>query len=85
MFNILILGALTFLAFAIVMKKIGIPRFLRMGWTADLGISLVMGLIFVGTFTGMATGLVAGIFLSIFLSVCRRFSPKPEPKKRKRR
>jgi MFS superfamily sulfate permease-like transporter len=85
MFNILILGLLTFIAFALVMKKIGIPTFLRMGWVADLVISLAMGMIFIGTFTGMATGLIAGIFLSIFLSVCRRFSPKPEPKKRRRR
>ena len=75
MLEVLFLGFLTFVAFALVMKKIGLSRFVKLGWFADLGISLFMGLIFVGTFTGMATGLVAGIMLSIFLSICRWFSP----------
>jgi len=76
MLEILGLGFLTFLGFALVMGKIGIGRFVKAGWVADLGISLFMGIIFVGTFTGMATGLVAGIMLSLFLTVCRWFSPK---------
>ena len=76
MFEILFLGFLTFVAFALVMMKIGLWRFVKMGWMADLGISLFMGVIFVGTFTGMATGLIAGIMLSIFLTVCRWCSPK---------
>lgn len=80
MLNILFLGFLTFIAFVLVMKKMGLYRFVRWGWKADLAISLFMGMIFVGTFTGMATGLIAGIFISLFLSVCRWFSP---PKKRK--
>ena len=78
--QVLLLGFLTFVAFALVMHKIGIGRFVKLGWVADFGISMVMGLIFVGTFTGMATGLIAGIFLSIFLSICRWFTPRPTRK-----
>lgn len=78
--EILGLGFLTFIAFALVMHKIGIGRFVKLGWMADFGISMVMGLIFVGTFTGMATGLIAGIFISIFLSVCRLLTPRDKGK-----
>ena len=75
MLEIIMLGFLTFIAFALVMHKIGIGRFVKLGWMADFGISMFMGLIFVGTFTGMATGLIAGIMLSVFLTICRWFSP----------
>ena len=74
MFEILLLGFLTFVAFSLVIVKIGLGRFVKLGWFADLAISLFMGFIFVGTFTGMATGLVAGILLSLFLTVCRWFT-----------
>lgn len=79
--QVLLLGFLTFIAFALVMHKIGIGRFVKLGWVADFSISMIMGLIFVGTFTGMATGLIAGIFLSVFLSICRWFSPVPTKNK----
>lgn len=69
--EILILGFLTFLAFALVMHKIGIFKIASLGWKADLVISLFMGMIFVGTFTGMAVGIVAGIFLSVYLTFFR--------------
>jgi hypothetical protein len=72
--EILILGFIAFLAFALVMLKMGIGKWVRLGWKADLIISLFLGFIFVGTFTGMAVGLVAGIFISMFLSFCRLFS-----------
>ncbi len=69
--SILLVGFLTFVAFAIIMLKMGIHKWVNLGWKADVVISLFMGFIFVGTFTGMAVGLTAGIFLSIFLTVCR--------------
>ena len=75
MLEIIFLGFLTTVAFILVMFKMGIGRFVRLGWVSDVAISMIMAMIFVGTFTGMATGLVAGIFLSIFLTVCRWFAP----------
>ncbi len=70
--NILILGFLVFVAFAILIHKIGIFKIASMGWKADLAISMFMGIIFVGTFTGMAVGIIAGIFLSIYLTLFKR-------------
>ena len=75
--EIFLLAFFTFAAFAIVMWKIGIGKFLRLGWVTDLGISFAFGIIFFGTFAGMAVGLIAGIFLSVFLSICRFFRGSP--------
>lgn len=85
MLEIIGLGFLTFIAFVLVMKKMGLSKFVRLGWKADLGISLFIGMIFVGTFTGMATGLIAGIFISLFLSVCKWFSPPKERRDSRRK
>ncbi len=69
--QLLVIGFLTAIAFWIVMMKMGIGKFVRLGWKADLVISGVMAALFFGTFSGMVTGIIAGIFLSLFLSVAK--------------
>jgi MFS superfamily sulfate permease-like transporter len=67
------MGEMVFLAFLsavgliIVMSKIGLKHFLKLGWITDLIASVFLGMIFFGTFSGMAVGIMAGIFISIFL------------------
>ncbi|WAK44683.1 hypothetical protein vBAmePPT11V19_00057 [Alteromonas phage vB_AmeP_PT11-V19] len=78
MTSILFMGFLTFVAFAIILHKIGITKIASLGWKGDLLISSVMAVIFVGTFSGMAVGITAGIFLSIYLTF---FKPKKTSEK----
>jgi thiamine transporter ThiT len=70
----LTIAFLTALAFWIIMVKIGIGKFIKLGWTADLLISGVIAALFFGTFSGMVTGLIAGIFISLFLGLAKVFA-----------
>ncbi len=72
--DIIVIAFLTAIAFWIIMAKIGIQKFVQLGWAADLLISGVIAMLFVGTFTGMVTGLIAGIFISLFLGIAKMFS-----------
>ena len=69
--EIFLIAFLVFVAFAIIMVKMGIGKWINLGWKADFLISFAMGFIFIGTFTGMAIGIVAGVFTSIFLSCAK--------------
>lgn len=71
MIEILGIGALTALAFAIIMFKINLKFFAKYHWQTDVIVSAGLTFLFFGTFSGMATALVAGIFLSIFLYISK--------------
>lgn len=72
--EILGIAFLTAIAFLIIMIKIGMNKFVRLGWGADLVISGIIAAMFFGTFSGMVTGLIAGIFVSLFLGMAKFFS-----------
>lgn len=72
--DILVISLLTAIAFLIIMVKIGMSKFVRLGWAADLVISGIIAAMFFGTFSGMVTGLIAGIFISLFLGLAKVFS-----------
>ena len=73
MTQIIGIGFLTALAFAIIMYKINIKFFAKYHWQTDIVISSGLAFMFFGTFSGMATALVAGIFISLFLIAVRFF------------
>ena len=67
MLEIIGLGGLTALAFAIIMWKINLRFFAKYHWQSDILISVGLTVLFFGTFTGIAVALTAGIFISLFL------------------
>ena len=71
--DLLLIAFLTAVAFFIIMMKIGIGKFVRLGWFADLAISFAMTAMFFGTFGGVVVGIMAGIFISLFLGLAKWF------------
>lgn len=71
MLEILGIGFLTALAFAIIMFKINLEFFAKYHWQTDIAVSTGLTVLFFGTFSGMVTALTAGIFISIFLYISR--------------
>ena len=69
----LVIAFLTAVSFFIIMAKIGMGKFVKMGWIADFLISFVMVAMFFGTFGGVVVGILAGIFISLFLSLAKLF------------
>ena len=73
------LGFLAALGFIIIMFKIGMNKFVRLGWFGDLMLSTLLATIFFGTMGGMMIGLTAGIIISLFLAIAKMFSALYEP------
>jgi hypothetical protein len=72
--DILGMGLLAALGFIIIMFKIGMNKFVRLGWFGDLVISTLIAALFFGTMGGMMIGLTAGIIVSLFLGIAKFFS-----------
>ena len=70
---VLAMGALAALAIIIIMHKIGIRKFCGYSVHADILISGVFTILFLGTFAGMVSALVAGIFVSLYLAMAKYF------------
>ena len=78
MFTILMAGILAALAILILLCKLGLKRFIRHDIILDFAISMLLGVLFVGTMSGMMIALIGGITASIALYVIKQFIPKEE-------
>lgn len=72
--DIFMMGLLAALGFIIIMFKIGMNKFVRLGWFGDLVLSALVASLFFGTMGGMMIGLTAGIIISLFLGIAKFFS-----------
>lgn len=68
---VLLMGVLAALAFIIVMHKIGIKKFTGYSVHADILVSGVLTILFLGTLGGMLTAIIGGIFVSLYLVIAK--------------
>jgi len=68
----LMTGLIASAAIIFLLLKFNIRRVLNYEILIDIGVTVLLIIIFAGTFAGMMTGLMAGAVISVFLYVARR-------------
>ena len=73
MIELALIAAAVALGFLIVMYKMGIKKVLAYDLYVDVGLTILLMMIFSGSFSGMVVALIGGLALSIILLILRKF------------